>query len=194
MRTISERSRQFHAEHPICDMLGFNLNHPRFLLDDVDLGLLREDTYRADFPKLARWGIRLTVAKGAVSFLNYDFRDLWSSRPERRPGRDSEPMFLSSALPSPTLLALATLDRLLLQVEENPDKAFYPATESLVCPTMKLIGLEDVLCSLEQMEHVITLGEWVRARARAALDAMLAVRNQGRRTHCGDRVAAVGTS
>jgi membrane dipeptidase len=124
MRTISERARQFHAAHPICDMLGFNLNHPRFLLDDVDLGLLREDTYRADFPKLARWGIRLTVAKGAVSFLNYDFKDLWSSRPERRPGRDSEPMFLSAALPSPTLLALATLDRLLLQVEDNPDKAF----------------------------------------------------------------------
>lgn len=130
MRTISERARQFHAEHPICDMLGFNLNHPRFLLDDVDLGLLREDTYRADFPKLARWGIGLTVAKGAVSFLNYDFEDLWSRQPERRPGRDSEPMFLSLALPNPTQLALATLDRFLLQVEDNPDKVFLVRTAS----------------------------------------------------------------
>ncbi|MDA0334591.1 MAG: hypothetical protein O2782_05455, partial [bacterium] len=95
MRTISDRVRQFHDEHPICDMLGINLNHPRFLLDDVDLGLQRDDTFRADFPKLARWGIRLTVAKGGVSLLNDDYREMWSRQPERRPVRDSEPMFLS---------------------------------------------------------------------------------------------------
>jgi len=124
MRTISERARQFHDRHPICDMLGFNLNHPRFLLDDVDLALLREDTYRADFPKLARWGIRLTVAKGGVTVLNDDFREMWSRQPERRPGRDSEPMFLSAAVPNPTQLALAMLDRFLLQTEDNPDKVF----------------------------------------------------------------------
>ena len=124
MRTISDRVRQFHDEHPICDMLGINLNHPRFLLDDVDLGLQRDDTFRADFPKLARWGIRLTVAKGGVSLLNDDYREMWSRQPERRPGRDSEPMFLSMALPNPTQVALAVLDRFLLQVEGNPEKVF----------------------------------------------------------------------
>ena len=60
--------------------------------------------------------------------------------------------------------------------KENPDKTFYPASDYLVCPTMKLTTLEGVAHSLVRMEHVITLKESVRARAQAALDAMLAVR------------------
>jgi quinolinate synthase len=60
--------------------------------------------------------------------------------------------------------------------QENPDKVFYPATDYLVCPTMKLTTLEDVMRSLENMEHVVTLEESVRVKARSALDAMLAVR------------------
>lgn len=128
MRTIPDSVLRFHRDHPICDMLGFNLNHPRFLLDDVDLGLRREDTFRADFPKLADWGIRLTVAKGGVSLLNDDYRAMWAQYPDRRPGRDSEPLFLSLALPNPTQVALATLDRFLLQVEGNPDKVFLVRT------------------------------------------------------------------
>jgi membrane dipeptidase len=128
MRMISDRARRFHDEHPICDMLGINLNHPRFLLDDVDLGQRREDTFRADFPKLAHWGIRLTVAKGGVSLLNDDYRELWSHHPDRRPGRDTESMFLSLALPNATQVALAVLDRFLCQVEGNPDKVFLVRT------------------------------------------------------------------
>ena len=53
---------------------------------------------------------------------------------------------------------------------------FYPATDYLVCPTMKLTTLEDVMRSLENMEHVVTLEEPVRVKARSALDAMLAAR------------------
>ena len=59
--------------------------------------------------------------------------------------------------------------------KENPDKAFYPATDYLVCPTMKLTTLEGVARSLERMEHVITVEESICMRAQAALDAMLAV-------------------
>jgi len=59
---------------------------------------------------------------------------------------------------------------------ENPDKVFYPATDYLVCPTMKLTTLEDVMRSLENMEYVVTLEESVRVKARSALNAMLAVR------------------
>jgi len=125
-------------------MLGINLNHPRFLLDDVDLGLLREDTFRADFPKLARWGIRLTVAKGGVSLLNDDYREMWSRQPERRPGRDTESMFLSLALPNPTQVALAVLDRFLLQVESNPDKVFLVRTAS----DLDLVGTDSRLAVL----------------------------------------------
>ncbi|MBN2505749.1 MAG: quinolinate synthase NadA [Verrucomicrobia bacterium] len=59
--------------------------------------------------------------------------------------------------------------------KENPDKAFYPATDYLVCPTMKLTTLADVRRSLERMEHVVRLEEPVRVRAGLALEAMLAV-------------------
>lgn len=121
MRTMPATARGFHARHPICDMLGFNLNHPRFLLDDVDLSLRGDDTFRGDFPKLADWGIRLSVAKGGVSVLNDEYRALWMEQPDRRPGRDSESLYLSMALPNPTQVALATLDRFLLQVEGNAD-------------------------------------------------------------------------
>jgi len=60
--------------------------------------------------------------------------------------------------------------------KENPDKAFFPATDYLVCPTMKLTTLEDVLRSLETMEPGITVEEAVRVNARRALDRMMAVR------------------
>lgn len=59
--------------------------------------------------------------------------------------------------------------------KENPSQTFYPATDYLVCPTMKLTTLEDVRRSLERMEHVVSLDEPVRVKARSALDAMLAV-------------------
>jgi membrane dipeptidase len=124
MRAISDRARRFHADHPICDMLGINLSHPRFLRDHVDLGVRGDDTFRADFPKLAGWGLGLVVAKGGVSLLNDDFRAMWNEHPDHRPGRDTEPMFLSLALPNPTQVVLATLDRFLGNVEAHPDQAF----------------------------------------------------------------------
>jgi quinolinate synthase len=60
--------------------------------------------------------------------------------------------------------------------KENRDKVFYAATDYLVCPTMKLTTLEDIRWSLENMEHLIALEDAVRAKARLALDRMMAVR------------------
>jgi len=57
--------------------------------------------------------------------------------------------------------------------KENPDKVFYVASEYLICPMMKMITLKDVKTSLEKMQHVITVEEDIRARAQAAVDAML---------------------
>jgi quinolinate synthase len=59
--------------------------------------------------------------------------------------------------------------------KENPEKRFIPASEQAVCPRMKLITLETVLWSLENMTHVIKVPERIRIRARRAVDKMLEV-------------------
>jgi len=57
--------------------------------------------------------------------------------------------------------------------KENPGKTFIPASEQAICPRMKLITLETVLWSLEQMTHEIRVPERTRLRAKAAVDKML---------------------
>ncbi len=59
--------------------------------------------------------------------------------------------------------------------KENPDKTFIPASEQAVCPNMKLITLEKVLWSLEDMTLEVKVPEEIRVRAKAAVDRMLAV-------------------
>jgi quinolinate synthase len=59
--------------------------------------------------------------------------------------------------------------------QENPGRAFHAATEYLICPTMKMTTLERVLSALETMEYVVTVPEEIGAKARRALDAMMAV-------------------
>jgi quinolinate synthase len=59
--------------------------------------------------------------------------------------------------------------------KENPEKKFIPASEQAICPRMKLITLETVLWSLENMTHVIKVPERIRIRARRAVDKMLEV-------------------
>jgi quinolinate synthase len=58
--------------------------------------------------------------------------------------------------------------------KENPGKKFIPVSEQAVCPNMKLITLEKVLWSLEEMRPVVKVPERVRLRAKAAVDKMLA--------------------
>jgi len=59
--------------------------------------------------------------------------------------------------------------------KENPDKRFIPASEQAVCPRMKLITLENVLWSLEEMAPEVKVPEEIRLRAKAAVDKMLEV-------------------
>ncbi len=57
--------------------------------------------------------------------------------------------------------------------KENPGKHFIPASEQAICPRMKLITLETVLWSLENMENIITIPEDIRLKAKTAVDKML---------------------
>ncbi|MFQ5925009.1 MAG: quinolinate synthase NadA [Dehalococcoidia bacterium] len=59
--------------------------------------------------------------------------------------------------------------------KENPGKRFIPASEQAVCPRMKLITLESVLWSLEEMTPEVKVPEEIRLRAKAAVDKMLEV-------------------
>ena len=128
MEAVAGRARQFNQDHPITDMLGLNLNHPRFLLDDVDLGQRDATTRRGDFPKLREWGMSLVVCKGGAGYYDENFYEYWKSDPTRRPGRDSEDIFLSLAIKNPTQLLLAGLDRFLLNVEEYPEQVILVRT------------------------------------------------------------------
>lgn len=59
--------------------------------------------------------------------------------------------------------------------KENPEKAFYLASDKLVCPNMKRTTLELVKRSLETLTPRITVPEEIRRRAQAALDRMLEI-------------------
>ena len=58
--------------------------------------------------------------------------------------------------------------------QENPGKKFWPAAE-LVCPNMKKTTLEKVRDCLRDMSPAVTVPEDIAARAKRAIDAMLAV-------------------
>jgi membrane dipeptidase len=108
--------------HPTGDMLGLNLAHPRFVIDDIDLGKKDPTTCRGDFPKFKDWGLDVVMCKGGVAQYDDLYKPLWREAPEHRPGRDSEEIFLSMSIKNPTQIVLGLLDRFLLNVEANTDK------------------------------------------------------------------------
>jgi len=57
--------------------------------------------------------------------------------------------------------------------KENPGKKFIPISEKAICPNMKLINLEKVLWSLEDMAHKVHVPEDIRLKAKASVDRML---------------------
>jgi quinolinate synthase len=59
--------------------------------------------------------------------------------------------------------------------KENPGKRFIPVSEQAICPNMKLITLEKVLWSLEEMSPEVKVPEETRLRAIAAVDRMLKI-------------------
>jgi len=59
--------------------------------------------------------------------------------------------------------------------KENPDKKFFPILDGAVCPNMKLINLEKVLWSLEDMTFEVKVPEEIRLKAKEAVDKMLEI-------------------
>ena len=59
--------------------------------------------------------------------------------------------------------------------KENPGKEFMAATRKAVCPNMKLITLEKVLWSLQEMSPEVRVPEETRLRAKTAVDRMLQI-------------------
>lgn len=59
--------------------------------------------------------------------------------------------------------------------KENPGKKFIPVTEQAVCSRMKLITMERVLWSLEEMAPQVKVPDEIRLKARAAVDRMLEI-------------------
>ena len=59
--------------------------------------------------------------------------------------------------------------------KENPGKRFHPVNERLVCPNMKKNTLENLRDSLAEMKTEVMVPVETSARAKRAIDAMLAV-------------------
>ncbi len=58
----------------------------------------------------------------------------------------------------------------------HPDRIFHPVKKGgMICPDMKMISLNDVCASLEKLEHIVTVDQHCAAKARLALERMLAV-------------------
>ncbi len=58
---------------------------------------------------------------------------------------------------------------------ENPEKAFFAAAESAECRYMKMITLEKLRDSLRDLKYEVTVPKETAARARRAIDRMLAI-------------------
>ena len=59
--------------------------------------------------------------------------------------------------------------------KENPGKNFFPVSDKAICPNMKLITLEKVLWSLEDMTPEVKVPEEIRLEAKDAVDRMLEI-------------------
>ena len=61
---------------------------------------------------------------------------------------------------------------------ENPGKRFIPASDLAVCAFMKVTTLPKVLNSIERLQHHITVDPDTAARARKAIERMIAIGGQ----------------
>ncbi len=59
--------------------------------------------------------------------------------------------------------------------KENPSKRFIPASEQAICPNMKLINLEKILWSLEEMSFQVSVPDTLRDRAKETVEKMLRI-------------------
>ena len=58
---------------------------------------------------------------------------------------------------------------------QNPDKVFIPADKDMICEEMKLTHLDDIVHVLETVSNIIKVEEYIRVRAKAAVERMLNV-------------------
>ena len=59
--------------------------------------------------------------------------------------------------------------------KENPEKSFYAPNDYTVCPNMKLITLEKLAASLEEMQYPIELPSDIIEKARGAIERMIEI-------------------
>lgn len=59
--------------------------------------------------------------------------------------------------------------------KENPDKEFYPVSERIVCPNMKMTDLEKVMWALEDTSEPIIIPEKIREKALIPIKRMLSL-------------------
>jgi len=59
--------------------------------------------------------------------------------------------------------------------KNNPNKQFFPASENMICKNMKLITLEKILYSLQNLEPRITVPEEIRKKSLEALNRMIKI-------------------
>ena len=71
---------------------------------------------------------------------------------------------------------IATENGILHQLrKQNPKKKFYQVARNMICPTMKLTSLGDVVKALETMAPVVKVPENIRKKALTAVNRMMAV-------------------
>ena len=122
LAALAERVWSFHRDHAIGDMIGLNLTHPRFVIENVDLGQRHDKTCRGDFVKFNEWGLRVVLCKGGPVWYDPNYRGDWLAQVAQRSGREDDALFLGWGVRHPTHLVLAILDRFLCNVEANPDQ------------------------------------------------------------------------
>ncbi len=59
--------------------------------------------------------------------------------------------------------------------KENPSKQFIPVSENAVCKYMKMITLDKVYRSLNEMVYEVKVPEETATRAQLAIERMLAI-------------------
>ncbi len=59
--------------------------------------------------------------------------------------------------------------------KQNPDARFHPASDRAICPNMKLITLEKIVWSLEDMKYKVQVPEEIADKAKKALDRMVEI-------------------
>ena len=77
--------------------------------------------------------------------------------------------------PASTFVVATELGILHRMARFAPSKRFVPASREAICPYMKRITLEKVASALERMQPRVTVPPAIAARARLAIDRMIAV-------------------